>query len=63
MKRTDLKKLQLNTTTIRVLDKDALGNVAGGIGRTIGTGCSDSCTNPSASICGGSCRACNWEYP
>jgi hypothetical protein len=52
MKRTDLKKLQLKTTTIRVLDNRTLEHVAGGQVRTIYVDCSGSCTNPTLGLCG-----------
>ena len=50
MKRTNLKKLKLDTTTLRPLD-NRLNEVVGGIARTVVNGCSSSCTNPTASIC------------
>ncbi len=51
MKKIDLGKLNLKTTTIRVLNTQELKGVAGAWARTTDTNCSSSCTATTASVC------------
>ena len=52
MKKIDLGKLNLKTTTIRVLNQQELQGVAGAWARTTDTNCSSSCTlGNNVSVC------------
>lgn len=51
MKKIDLGKLNLKTTTIRVLNHEEMTGVRGAWARTTDTNCSSSCTTTTASVC------------